>query len=144
MTAHSPVGLYHPEKFGVVKKPEALTLLITILIILIQQESIMINSVLDSRNLYSISCTESVLMNCRIGLFKIPKTKISPDFIFDALQEDEDFNIKTTAKIVWLGGKPFVEHFTKSKKEILEMMTLTFHDKKESFNIQTNKKKENG
>jgi hypothetical protein len=22
MTAHSPVGLYHPEKFGVVKKPK--------------------------------------------------------------------------------------------------------------------------
>jgi hypothetical protein len=71
--------------------------------------------------------------------FKIPKTKISPDFIFDALQEDEDFNIKPTAKIVWLGGKPFVEHFTKSKKgNSWEMMSLTFHDKKESFNIQTN------
>jgi hypothetical protein len=102
--------------------------------------------------------------------FKIPKTKISPNFIFDALQEDDDFNIKPTAKIVWLGGKPFIEHFTKSKKgnswetpkkkyhssnEIKkgvledhrqktvltkEMMTLTFHDKKESFSIQTNKK----
>jgi hypothetical protein len=57
-------------------------------------------------------------MNCRIGLIKIPKTKISPDFIFDALQEDDDFNIKPTAKIVWLGGKPFVEHFTNQKKEI--------------------------
>jgi hypothetical protein len=29
-----------------------------------------------------------------------------------------------------LGGKPFVKHFTKSKKEIRGMMTLTFHDKK--------------
>jgi hypothetical protein len=62
--------------------------------------------------------------------FKIPKTKISPDFIFDALQEDEDFNIKPTAKIVWLGGKPFVEHFTKSKKEIPGNDDFDFHDKK--------------
>jgi hypothetical protein len=72
--------------------------------------------------------------------FKIPKTKISPDFIFDALQEDDAFNIKPTAKIVWLGGRPSVEHFTKSKKgNSWAMMTLTFHDKKESFTIQTNK-----
>jgi hypothetical protein len=28
----------------------------------------------------------------------------------------EDFKIKSTAKIVWLGGKPSVDHFTKSKK----------------------------
>jgi hypothetical protein len=73
--------------------------------------------------------------------FKIPKTKIPSDFIFNALEEDEDFNIKPTAKIVWLGGKPFTECFTKSKKgNSWEMMTLTFHDKKESFTVQTNKK----
>ena len=72
--------------------------------------------------------------------FKIPKTKIPPDFISNALEEEEDFNIKPTAKIVWLGGKPFVEHFTKSKKgNSWAMMTLTFHDKKESFTIQTGK-----
>jgi hypothetical protein len=72
--------------------------------------------------------------------FKIPKTKIHPDFISNALEEEEDFNIKPTAKIVWLGGKPLVEHFTKSKKgNSWEMMTLTFHDKKESFAIQTGK-----
>ncbi|HEY4617284.1 MAG TPA: radical SAM protein, partial [Flavobacterium sp.] len=72
--------------------------------------------------------------------FKIPKTKIPQDFIFNALQEAEEFKIKPTAKIVWLGGKPFVEEFTKSKKgNSWEMMSLTFHDKKESFSIQTNK-----
>ena len=56
------------------------------------------------------------------------------------LQEETNFNIKPTAKIVWLGGKPSIETFTKSKKgNSWEMMTLTFHDKKESFTIQTNK-----
>jgi hypothetical protein len=72
--------------------------------------------------------------------FKIPKTKIHPDFIANALEVEEEFNTKPTAKIIWLGGKPSVEHFTKSKKgNSWAMMTLTFHDKKESFTIQTNK-----
>jgi hypothetical protein len=54
--------------------------------------------------------------------FKIPKTKIPEDYI---LMLREDFNIKSTAKIVWLGGKPSVDHFTKSKKgNSWEMMTL--------------------
>jgi len=72
--------------------------------------------------------------------FKIPKTKIHPDFIFNALQEEENFTTKPTAKVVWLGGKPSVEYFTKSKKgNSWELAKLTFHDKKESFTIQTNK-----
>jgi hypothetical protein len=72
--------------------------------------------------------------------FKIPNTKIPPDFISNALEEEEDFNIKPTAKIFWLGGKPFTEHFIKSKKgNSWEMTALTFHDKKESFTIQTGK-----
>jgi ABC-type phosphate/phosphonate transport system substrate-binding protein len=42
--------------------------------------------------------------------------------------------------VVWLGGKPDAEIFTKYKKnKPLEMMILTFHDKKESFDIQANK-----
>ena len=57
------------------------------------------------------------------------------------MQADENFNVKPTAKIVWLGGKPSVETFTKSKKgNTWEMMTLSFHSKKETFSIQTNKK----
>jgi hypothetical protein len=41
-------------------------------------------------------------------------------------------------RIVWLGGKPSVEKFTKSKKgNSWEMMNLTFMIK-ESFTIQTN------
>jgi hypothetical protein len=45
--------------------------------------------------------------------FKIPKTKIPEDFIFDALQDEANFNTKSNAKIF---GKPSVEKFTKSKK----------------------------
>jgi hypothetical protein len=72
--------------------------------------------------------------------FKIPKTKISEDFIFNAISEDNNFTIKTTSKVVWLGGNPSVLYFTKTKKgSSWEMMTLTFHDKKETFSVQMNK-----
>ncbi|MFM2368647.1 MAG: hypothetical protein RL619_947, partial [Bacteroidota bacterium] len=142
MTAHSPVGLY-PEKFGVVKETE-------ILGAFANNDINYTDSTGIDHDKFSFGLKKS-LFNFMHGIcfdyelqdwfeFKIPKTKISPDFIFDALQEAEDFNIKPTAKIVWLGGKPFVEHFTKSKKgNSWEMITLTFHDKKESFAIQTNK-----
>lgn len=143
MTAHSPVGLY-PEKFGVIKETEVIGTFAN-------NDINYTDSTGIDHDKFSFGLKKS-LFNFMHGIcfdyelqdwfeFKIPKTKISPDFIFDALQEDDDFNSKPTAKIVWLGGKPFVEHFTKSKKgNSWEMMTLTFHDKKESFSIQTNKK----
>jgi hypothetical protein len=147
MTAHSPVGL-NPEYFGVIPVSPPLEGL--------GEDTFANNDInfVDSTGIdhdkFSFGLKKS-LFNFMHGIcfdyelqdwfdFKIPKTKISADFIFDALQEETDFNIKSTAKIVWLGGKPTVEHFTKSKKgNSWEMMTLTFHDKKESFTIQTNK-----
>ncbi|KFF19044.1 B12-binding domain-containing radical SAM protein [Flavobacterium hydatis] len=142
MTAHSPVGMY-PEKFGVVKETEAIGTFANNDINYTDKTGI-------DHDKFSFGLKKS-LFNFMHGIcfdyelqdwfdFKIPKTKIGPDFIYDALQESEDFNIKPTAKIVWLGGKPFTESFTKSKKgNSWEMLTLTFHDKKESFSIQTNK-----
>jgi len=142
MTAHSPVGMY-PEKFGVVKETEAVGTFAN-------NDINYTDSTGIDHEKFSFGLKKS-LFNFMHGIcfdytlqewfdFKIPKTKIPQDFIFNALQEPEDFKIKPTAKIVWLGGKPFVEEFTKSKKgNSWEMMSLTFHDKKESFSIQTNK-----
>ena len=142
MTAHSPVGMY-PEKFGVTKATETIGSFAN-------NDIDYTDSTGINHDKFSFGLKKS-LFNFMHGIcfdyelqdwfdFKIPKTKIGSDFIYDALQESEDFNIKPTAKIVWLGGKPFVESFTKSKKgNSWEMLTLTFHDKKESFSIQTNK-----
>ncbi|MNI69211.1 hypothetical protein D3C73_1249470 [compost metagenome] len=42
--------------------------------------------------------------------------------------------------MVWIGGKPEVDYFTKSKKgNTWELASLTFHDKKETFTVQANK-----
>ena len=142
MTAHSPVGMF-PEKFDVLKETEVIGTFAN-------NDINYTDSTGIDHDKFNFGLKKS-LFNFMHGIcfdyelqdwfdFKIPKTKISPDFIFDALQEEADFNTKPTAKIVWLGGKPFAEHFTKSKKgNSWEMMSLTFHDKKESFTIQTNK-----
>jgi hypothetical protein len=46
------------------------------------------------------------------------------------LEVADDFNIKSAAKIVWLGGKPSVEYLQNLKGNSWDMMSLTFHDKK--------------
>lgn len=143
MTAHSPVGLY-PEKFGVIKETEEIGTFANNDINYTDKTGI-------DHNKFSFGLKKS-LFNFMHGIcfdyklqdwfdFKIPRTNIAPNFIDKALQADENFNVKPTAKIVWLGGKPAVETFTKSKKgNTWEMMTLSFHSKKETFSIQTNKK----
>lgn len=142
LTAHSPVGLY-PEKFGVTKKTEVIGTFAN-------NDIDYTDSTGINHDKFSFGLKKS-LFNFMHGIcfdyelqdwfdFKIPKTKIHPDFIFDALQEQNDFNTKPNAKVVWLGGKPSAENFTKSKKgRSWEMMSLNFHDKKESFTIQTSK-----
>jgi hypothetical protein len=142
MTAHSPVGLY-PEKFGVVKESEAIGTFANNDINYTDATGI-------DHDQFSFGLKKS-LYNFMHGIcfdyplqdwfdFKVPKTKIQPDFIYNALHQGEDFKIKSTAKIIWLGGKPTTETFTKSKKgNSWDMMSLTFHDKKETFAIQTNR-----
>ena len=146
MTAHSPVGLY-PEKFGVVKETEVIGTFANNDINYTDKTGI-------DHNKFSYGLKKS-LFNYMHGIcfdyklqdwfdFKIPRTTIAPNFIDTALKpitaEGEFYGTKPTAKIVWLGGKPSVETFTKSKKgNTWEMMNLHFHNKRETFSIQTNK-----
>ncbi|WP_035662602.1 B12-binding domain-containing radical SAM protein [Flavobacterium seoulense] len=142
MTAHSPVGMY-PEKFGVKKETEVIGTFAN-------NDINYKDSTGIDHDKFSFGLKKS-LFNYMHGIcfdfelqewfdFKIPKTKIPDDFIFNALEENTGFNIKPNAKVVWIGGKPTVEIFTKTKKgNSWEMMSLIFHDKKQSFSIQTNK-----
>ena len=142
MTAHSPVGMY-PEKFGVVKETEAIGTFAN-------NDINFIDSTGIDHEQFSFGLKKS-LYNFMHGIcfeyplqdwfeFKIPNTKIPEDFIFNAISEDNNFIIKPNSKVVWLGGNPSVLYFTKTKKgSSWEMMTLTFHDKKETFSVQTNK-----
>ena len=142
MTAHSPVGMY-PEKFGVIKETETIGTFANNDINYVDKTGI-------DHNEFSFGLKKS-LFNFMHGIcfdyelqdwfdFKIPRTKIPTDFIERAINEDNNFNTKPTAKVVWLGSNPDAEYFTKTKKgNSWEMASITFHDKKESFTIQTNK-----
>ncbi len=74
--------------------------------------------------------------------FKIPKTSVRKDFIQQSLNAAIEFTTKSNAKIIWLGTTPETQTFTKSKKgQTWGLMSLTFHQKKESFTINLDKEK---
>jgi len=141
MTAHSPVGLY-PEQFGVVKELDIVGSFAN------NDINYTDNTGINHDN-FSFGLKKS-LFNYMHGIcfdyplqdwfeFKIPRTKIAEDFIFNALNQDTDLSIKNAAKVIWLGGKPTTERFTKTKKgRSWDMLSLTFHDKKESFTVTAN------
>ncbi|MEN3322570.1 B12-binding domain-containing radical SAM protein [Mariniflexile soesokkakense] len=74
--------------------------------------------------------------------FKIPKTTITPDFIYNALETETNFNIKPTAKIMWLGTEPLVTEQSKTKKgNTFYSLKLTFHNTTDTFEITLDKDK---
>lgn len=142
MTAHSPVGMY-PEKFGVLKETETIGAFAN-------NDIVHIDKTGANHDKFSYGLKKS-LFNFMHGIcfdyplqdwfeFKVPRTKVSEDYIYNVLHEDDTFTVKPTAKVVWIGGKPAVSYFTKNKKgRTFETASLTFHDKKESYSIQVNR-----
>ena len=143
MTAHSPVGMF-PDEFGVIAQKNEITFA--------NNDIEFTDKTGINHDQFSFGLKKS-LFNYMHGLcydytlqdwfdFKIPKTTINSDFIYNSLQKEESFNIKPSAKIIWIGGKPLTEIFTKSKKgNSWEMMKMTFHDKKETFEIDIEREK---
>jgi hypothetical protein len=143
MTAHSPVGMY-PEKFGVVKDSDTIGTFAN-------NDLTYTDTAGIDHDQFSFGLKKS-LFNFMHGIcldydlqdwfdFTIPKTTIRPDFIYEALEEETNFSVKPNAKVIWLGGKPSVECFTKTKNGYSwDRMRLTFYDKKETFEIQLSQK----
>ncbi len=120
MTAHSPVGM-SPEDFGVVP---------------IKQEIRFANNDVDFKdntgidhNKFSFGLKKS-LFNYMHGInfemplqewfdFKIPRTKIHPDYIHDCLLDDGQFNLKLNSKVVFLTKNVIAENRIKIKRNIL-------------------------
>jgi hypothetical protein len=137
MTAHSPVGL-NPEEFGVIPVQNEITFA--------NNDVAFKDKTGINHDKFSFGLKKS-LFNYMHGIcfdydlqdwfdFKIPRTKIEPDFIQNALQKETVFSTKPNAKIVWTGTIPIVETFTKSKKgKSWEMMQLTFHQKTHTFEV---------
>jgi hypothetical protein len=143
MTAHSPVGL-NPDEFGVIPQYNEVTFA--------NNDINFKDKTGIDHNKFSYGLKKS-LFNFMHGIcfdyelqdwfdFKIPSTTIGSTYIEDCLLENNNFYIKPSAKIVWLGGKPIINDFTKSKKgNSWEMMKLTFHTKIETFEIALEKDK---
>ncbi|WP_288243712.1 radical SAM protein [uncultured Chryseobacterium sp.] len=117
MTAHSPVGL-NPEEFGVTP---------------IKQEILFANNDVDftdrtgiDHSKFSFGLKKSLFnymhgINFELPLqewfdFKIPRTTIHPDYIHDALLENDDFNFKGNSKIIFLAKNVISENRIKNKK----------------------------
>ena len=143
MTAHSPVGMF-PEEFGVIPESNEITF---------ANNDIQFKDKTGiNHDKFSFGLKKS-LFNYMHGIcfdyplqdwfdFKIPRTTVKPDFIYNCLEKEVAFTVKPNAKIVWIGGKPIAESFTKNKKgNSWEMMKMTFHGKREVFEITVDKEK---
>lgn len=137
LTAHSPIGL-KPEDYGI--KPT------------LEKISFANNDVqfTDSTGIdhtqFSYGLKKSIFnfMN-DIGFdfplqewfdFKIPRTKIKPNFIDNCLEQETDFIVKPSAKLLWLGNAPIVTAFAKTKKGMTQqLLNLAFHNKTDAFDI---------
>jgi hypothetical protein len=145
MTAHSPVGL-HPEEFGVIPQQNEITFA--------NNDIQFIDKTGINHDKFSFGLKKS-LFNYMHGIcfeydlqdwfeFKIPKTKIAPDFIENALNNVVDFSLKPTAKLIWIGTTPVVDYFTKSKKGATwEMAKMTFYFKTDTIEISIEKDQAN-
>lgn len=140
MTAHSPIGLL-PEEFGVTPEKNAITFA--------NNDINFKDKTGINHEKFSFGLKKS-LFNYMHGIcfdydlqdwfdFKIPKTKVSADFIQNCLKKEPQFTTKPNARVIWLDGTPQTETFTKSKKgNSWEMIKLTFHHKTQTFDITLN------
>jgi hypothetical protein len=142
MTAHSPVGL-NPAKYKVEKVSEVVGTFANNDIEHIDptgadHESFGFGLKKSLLNYMHGTCFDTPLREWFD--FKTPKTTIAPDYIANLLSEEEYLSTKPNTKVVWLGNKPTIEIFTKSKKgNQWEMCSLSFETKKETIEIKVDK-----
>jgi hypothetical protein len=138
MTIHSPVGM-QPEKFKVKRASASVGAFAN-------NDLVHIDETGADHEKFAFGLKKSLFNYMHgIGLndplqkwfdFKVPKTKVAPDYIQKILETDTYATAKPTTRIIYLGRPPFVEHFTKSKKgDSWEMTTLSFQDKRGKYSI---------
>ena len=139
MTAHSPVGL-SPASFGVQKQQDTVGSFAN-------NDIEHIDPTGADHPLFAYGLKKS-LHNYMHGVclddplqkwfdFKTPRTKVAPDYIVNALKDDELPVFNPSAKIIWLGAEPHSEFFTQSKGgNQREMAAISIATKKEMHKIQ--------
>lgn len=139
MTAHSPVGM-NPEKYKVVKETELAGTFAN-------NDIVHEDPTGADHESFSYGLKKSLFNYMHnLGIdeplqkwfeMKVPKTKVDPGFIENALNNDEELYFKANAKLTWLGKQPSLEYFTQSKKGMQrEMATLSFISKSGTHQVQ--------
>jgi hypothetical protein len=139
MTAHSPVGL-EPEKYMVTRE--------SVLPGNFANNDLVHDDPTGTDHAQFSFGLKKSLFNFMHGIklddpvhkwfdFKAPKSSVAPDYIANALNDDEVLNFRPNAKVIWLGKLAGSEHFIQSKKgNQREMISLHFDTRKQSQSIQ--------
>ena len=143
LTTHSPIGI-NPKDYGVTPKYKDITFA--------NNDVDFTDTTGIDHSKFSFGLKKS-LFNFMHGIgfelplqdwfdFKIPTTKISPNFIDDALKTTTQFNIKYSAKVIWLGTTPLIKEISKTKRGVTRVqLELIFHDLTETYRIKLEKEK---
>ncbi|BCY28565.1 radical SAM protein [Flavobacterium okayamense] len=143
MTAHSPVGL-NPEEFGVVPDLKEISFA--------NNDVEFKDKTGINHDKFSFGLKKS-LFNYMHGVcfdydlqdwfdFKIPRTKIHPDYIQECISKEEDFKIRQNARLLFLGELPRVIYTQKQKKgKVFENIIMYFETKSSSFSLTLEKEK---
>ena len=141
LTAHSPVGL-NPSEYGITPNYKNISFA--------NNDVDFVDKTGIDHSKFSFGLKKS-LFNFMHGIgfelplqewfdFKTPKTTINPYFIEECLEVEQNFSVKPSAKIIWLGGMPLVEEKIKTKRGITRhQLMLTFHSSLDTFQITLEK-----
>jgi hypothetical protein len=143
LTAHSPIGL-NPAEYGIVPHYNKITFA--------NNDIDFTDATGIDHEQFSFGLKKS-LYNYMHGIgfeiplqqwfdFKVPKTTIRKNFIVESLENDVSIVLKSNTKVIWLGGEPHVEPYSKVKKGLQkQMMKMTFHHPSHTTEIIVNSDK---
>ncbi len=138
LTAHSPIGL-SPADYGILPEVKNATFA--------HNDIDFEDTTGIDHGAYSHGLKKS-LFNYMHGLgfdlplqswfdHQIPRTTIRKNYIDNCIEQNTDFwQMKPTAKVIWLGGFPACLEFEKSKKgKVRTFLQMDFHNRQGSFSI---------
>lgn len=143
LTTHSPIGL-EPEKYGVIPDYKNITFA--------NNDVDFIDETGIDHSIFSYGLKKSIF-NFMHGIgfdiplqdwfdFEIPSTEVQSYFIEDCIASEENFVVKPSAKIVWLGNSPIVSYTSKTKRgNTIELINFAFHSKIDVLEISFEKNK---
>lgn len=138
MTAHSPIGM-NPLDYKVTKLNDALGTFANNDIAHKENSGALHDKFSEGLRKSLFNYMHGLCFDWSLGDwfdFKVPKTSIAPDYIYEVLEEETFATYKANHKIVWLGSLPHIEVYTKTKKgRSQERAQAIFYTKKDTITV---------